>query len=233
MLMRGCWLIALVVANLASLARAQIQDAGSSEIRKQWVLGEHLARDLEQRAGIVDDVSLLDYLQRIEDRISSAIGANPNQIRVTRSPEKSAALLPNGALYLSSGMLARIETEAELAGLLAHELAHSQRGNRPVPQSGGIPILFPACIFASRQTPMMLGYRTHDAEVAATVGSRNSVEAGLRESKLGERNSFGGSARSESNSGTRGAARPRLHAGQLRFHKATRWNRGGTRSQGE
>src|SRR5258707_553237 len=117
--MRTCCVVALVVANLASSARAQVQDAGSSQIRKRWVLGEHLARDLDKRVGRVDDVSLLDYLQQIENRITNAIGASPVEIRVTRSSEQSATLLPNGVLYLSSGMLARIESESELAGLLA------------------------------------------------------------------------------------------------------------------
>jgi hypothetical protein len=37
--------------------------------------------------------------------------------------------LPNRVLYLSSGMLARIDNESELAGLLAHEFAHSLQGS--------------------------------------------------------------------------------------------------------
>ena len=114
--MRTCCAVAVLVANLVCSAHAQVQDAGSSEIRKQWVLGEHLARDLDEQAGRVYDVPLLDYLQRIETRITGAIGANPVEIRVTRSSEQLATLLPNGVLYLSSGILARIESESELAG---------------------------------------------------------------------------------------------------------------------
>ena len=114
--MRTCCVVAVLVANLVSSAHAQVQDAGSSEIRKQWVLGEHLARDLDEQAGRVYDVPLLDYLRRIETRITGAIGANPVEIRVTRSSEQLATLLPNGVLYLSSGILARIESESELAG---------------------------------------------------------------------------------------------------------------------
>lgn len=143
-------LIALAAAGLAGLARAQVPDAGSSEIRKQWVVGEHLARDIGQP---VDDAALLDYLQRIETRIASGIGASPMQIRVTRSPQQSATLLPNGILYLSSGMLARAESESELAGLLAHELAHSQQATAA------------SCVLASRPT---IGEQTRDEEIRAT-----------------------------------------------------------------
>ena len=131
----GC-LLAIAAANLVSQAPAQVVDAGSSEIRKEWVLGEHIARDLDQRDGRVDDVPLLAYLQRVEIRITAVTGAGPAEIRVTRSSQPSASLLPNGVLYLSIGMLARMQTEAELAGVLAHQLAHSERGNRTAARSG-------------------------------------------------------------------------------------------------
>jgi predicted Zn-dependent protease len=140
----------LIALAAASLARGQVQDAGSSEIRKQWVVGEHLAKDIGQP---VDDAALLDYLQRIESRIASAVSARPIQIRVTRSLEPAATLLPNRILYLSSGMLARVESESELAGLLAHELAHSQRATAP------------SCVLASRPT---IDEQTRDEEVRAT-----------------------------------------------------------------
>ena len=166
--MRTCCVVAVLVANLVSSAHAQVQDAGSSEIRKQWVLGEHLARDLDEQAGRVYDVPLLDYLRRIETRITGAIGANPVEIRVTRSSEQLATLLPNGVLYLSSGILARIESESELAGLLAHELAHSQHGSRAA-SSGGIEILWPRCVLGSSLMPMMWTRQMHDEEVRATA----------------------------------------------------------------
>ena len=166
--MRTGYLVAVLVANLANSGRAQIRDAGSSEIRKQWVLGEHLARDLDQRAGRVYDVPLLDYLQRIEVRIAGAIGANPVEVRVTASSELLATLLPNRVLYLSSGMLARIESESELAGMLAHELAHSQHGSRAAP-TGGIDVLLPQCVLGSSLTPMIRTSEMHDEEVLATA----------------------------------------------------------------
>lgn len=46
------------------------------------------------------------------------------EARAVRSAERNAAALPNGVLLLSAGLLAALENEAQLAGLLAHELAH-------------------------------------------------------------------------------------------------------------
>ncbi len=174
--MRRCCLVLMAIAHIGRPACAQIQDAGSSEIRKQWVLGEHLAWDLDQQVGRVEDVPLIDYLQRIENRITNAIGANPLQIRVTRSPDQSASLLPNGILYLSIGMLARIETESELAGLLAHELAHSQRGTHASARSAGGDIRLPSCVLTSPLAPMTWGDQMRDEEVRATVEAVRSMK---------------------------------------------------------
>jgi peptidase M48-like protein len=149
----------LVAMTLANLAHAQVRDAGTSEIRKDWTIEQKAAQDLDQRYGRIDDAALLNYLQRIETRITDAIGADNVEIRVTRPKERLATLLPKRVLYLSLGMLARIETESELAGVLAHEVAHVQRGIRAVeipPQP---------CVFASTATP---AGQMHDEELRAT-----------------------------------------------------------------
>jgi predicted Zn-dependent protease len=62
-------------------------------------------------------------VQRIEDRVAAAAGVKPDQIRVTWGDQWYGFLLPQGVLYLSLGLLERVSSEAELAGLLAHEMA--------------------------------------------------------------------------------------------------------------
>jgi predicted Zn-dependent protease len=150
----------LVAMTIADLAYSQVQDAGTSEIRKEWILGAKAAQDLDQRDGRIDDAALLNYLQRIETRITDAIGADRVEIRVSRSAARSATPVPNRVLYVSLGMLARVETESELAGMLAHELAHVQRGNRAVE------IRLPPCVFAST---VMSADQMRDEEVGATL----------------------------------------------------------------
>jgi predicted Zn-dependent protease len=65
-------------------------------------------------------------------------------------------------------MLGRIESELELAGILAHELAHSQHGTRTA-RTGAIEIALPRCVFGSSFTPMMRADEMHDEEVRATA----------------------------------------------------------------
>jgi len=86
------------------------------------------AHDLEQRDGRIADPAIVGCAQHIENRIASACNARPVEIRITRSSEQYASLMADRVLYVSAGLLQRVENEGELAGLLAHELAHIQAG---------------------------------------------------------------------------------------------------------
>jgi hypothetical protein len=61
--------------------------SSSSQIRKEWALGRHLAVDLEPRDGKINNPAIVGYLQRIEDPIAAAIGGKPLEVRVTRGSE--------------------------------------------------------------------------------------------------------------------------------------------------
>jgi len=117
------------------------------------VLGQRTSQDLEQRDGRIHDPAIIGYLQRIENMIARAIGAQPLEVRLTRSSDHYAALFPNGVLYISSGLLERIENEAELVGLLAHEVAHVQQEHAAAPKNQGIAIFRDVCVLSSRLTP--------------------------------------------------------------------------------
>jgi predicted Zn-dependent protease len=132
------------VAALASSARCQISppQSSSSQVGKEWTLGQHPAQDLEIKDGKIDDATIVGYLQRIENQIALAVGAKPFEVRLTRSSDQYASLFSNGVLYISGGLLERIESEAELAGLLSHQLAHMEQKTTEGRQ--------PACILESQ-----------------------------------------------------------------------------------
>jgi hypothetical protein len=88
------------------------------------------------------------------------------EIRVTRSLEQSATPLEDGVLYLSIGMLARIQSESELVGLLSHELAHVQQPSR-TPPNGGVEIPS-TCVLGSTLTPTRSVSQLHEEELRAT-----------------------------------------------------------------
>lgn len=89
------------------------------------------ARELEQRieqSGLVyRDSALQAYIgavaQRLVDATLDSAKLAP-RVYIVRNPFLNAFALPNGAIYLHTGMLARMESEAQLATLLGHELTH-------------------------------------------------------------------------------------------------------------
>jgi len=75
-----------------------------------------------------------DYVARVGERLAryTLKRAFAYRFLVLRAPEPDSFSLPGGRVYVSSGLLDRLEGEAELAAVLAHELAHaSERGLDP------------------------------------------------------------------------------------------------------
>ncbi len=90
-----------------------------------------------QKDGSIADPAILSYVQSLADRVARASARKPVHIQISPSPDFYAARLPNGELSISSALLERIESESELAGLLAHQLAHDARA--------------PTCVLAARK----------------------------------------------------------------------------------
>jgi hypothetical protein len=125
----------------------------SPEVWREWDLGSHAAQSLDRRDGRITDPAIVEYLQHIEDAIAHAAVAQPLEIRLTRSRDSYATLLPGRVVYLSGGLLERIQNEAELAGLLAHALAHVQQGKVKAPQGLGPAVVREGCVLGSQLPP--------------------------------------------------------------------------------
>jgi beta-barrel assembly-enhancing protease len=88
------------------------------------------AIDELKRMGImppeVDDEEVVTYIRALARRIAEHSDLQvPLNIGVLQSKEINAFALPGGFLYVNSGLILKAETEAELAGVVAHEIAHS------------------------------------------------------------------------------------------------------------
>lgn len=76
--------------------------------------------------GLVDDPELQAYVSRIGQELA-AVSERPDlpwSFKVVDDPIVNAFALPGGFIYVTRGILARFETEAELAGVLGHEIGH-------------------------------------------------------------------------------------------------------------
>ena len=124
-------------------------------------LWEEAAREEARLAGAAfPDAALDDYLARVAGRVVSptarAAGAPEVRATVLRDPSLGAFSLPDGRVYLHSGLLARLESEGQLAWVLGHEVAHvtrrdalgAARASRAAPGGPVLPRLAPPEGFA-------------------------------------------------------------------------------------
>jgi predicted Zn-dependent protease len=77
--------------------------------------------DLEREYKAVGDREVVDYVNGIAKRLTSA----PAEVRVLDTAESRAGAFPRSYVYVSTGLIERAATEAELAAVIAHDLAHA------------------------------------------------------------------------------------------------------------
>ena len=113
---------------------------------KERALGHALAVDIERQSKMLDDAVVTEYIARIARNLAPARdGSIPLTVKVIDSQDLCMVALPGGFLFVNSGVVARTETEAELAGVIAHEIGHMlahQRALDPAPAPAGVPLVF-------------------------------------------------------------------------------------------
>jgi predicted Zn-dependent protease len=96
--------------------------------RALWARAEKEEGSLLERVIAYDDSLLEDYLARVADRLvpesMRAAGGPGFKVRVLRDPTLNAFAMPNGHIFVHTGLLSRLHNEAQLATILAHEMTH-------------------------------------------------------------------------------------------------------------
>jgi hypothetical protein len=96
---------------------------GSQE--KEMQIGRQLAMQVEQQAKLVDDPVITEYVNRVGQNIVLHSDAKiPFTIKVIDSDEVNAFALPGGFFFVNRGLILAADNESELAGVMAHEIAH-------------------------------------------------------------------------------------------------------------
>ena len=97
--------------------------SGSTE--KEVKLGRELAAEVERQAKFVDDPIITEYVNRVGQNIVLHSDARiPFTIKVIDSDEVNAFALPGGFFFVNKGLLLVADNEAEVAGVMAHEIGH-------------------------------------------------------------------------------------------------------------
>lgn len=96
---------------------------GSQE--KEIAIGRQLAAEVEQQVKLVDDPMITEYVNRVGQNVVLHSDAKiPFTIKVIDTDEVNAFALPGGYFFVNKGLILAADNEAELAGVMAHEIAH-------------------------------------------------------------------------------------------------------------
>ncbi len=94
-------------------------------LEKEIALGRQLAAQVEESAKIITDPVVTEYVNRVGQNIVRNSDAKvPFTIKVIDDDTVNAMALPGGYFYVNSGLILAADNEAELAGVMAHEIAH-------------------------------------------------------------------------------------------------------------
>ena len=119
-------------------------------IEKEIALGKQLAQEVERQAKIVDDPVIAEYVNRVgQNLVRNSDAKVPFTIKVLDAEEINAFALPGGFFFVNTGVVLNADTEAELAGVMAHEIAHvaARHGTRQATRGqiinyASIPLIF-------------------------------------------------------------------------------------------
>ena len=94
-------------------------------MEKEVALGKRLAIQIERQVKLVDDPEINEYVNRVgQNLVRNSDTKVPFTIKVIDSDEINAFALPGGFFFVNTGLIALADAESELAGVLAHEIAH-------------------------------------------------------------------------------------------------------------
>jgi predicted Zn-dependent protease len=185
---------ALAVA-LAATGRTAHAAASERELGRRFLL------EARSQLPLVEDPAVVEFVQRVSKRIVDTLGPQEFDYRfyVVQSPSLNAFAVPGGYVFIFSGLLARVASEDELAGVLGHEIGHvhahhitrlqSEGAVWNVPALMGVllsavnPVIGAAAI-AAAQTAQLKFSRDFEQE-ADFLGLRFTTEAGFDPHAMG------------------------------------------------
>lgn len=117
---------------------------------KEIAIGKQYASEIDRSAKMVTDPVVNEFVNRLAQNVARNSDLTiPLTVKVIDSPELNAFALPGGFLYVNSGLVMAADEEAQVAGVVAHEIAHvaarhwaSQMTRATLLQYAMIPLIF-------------------------------------------------------------------------------------------
>jgi predicted Zn-dependent protease len=118
--------------------------------QKEIAIGRQYAEQIDKQAKLITDPVVTEYVNRVAQNIARNSDLKvPLTVKVIDDPTINAMSLPGGFLYVNTGLLEAATEEDELAGVMAHEIAHvaarhwaAQQTKATIAQFATIPLIF-------------------------------------------------------------------------------------------
>jgi predicted Zn-dependent protease len=94
-------------------------------VERQVAMGRQFAQQVEAQVKLINDPVITEYINRVgQNLVRNSDAQVPFTIKVIDSDVVNAMALPGGFFYVNSGLILAADEEAEVAGVMAHEIAH-------------------------------------------------------------------------------------------------------------
>src|SRR5690242_15054605 len=93
---------------------------------KEIAMGRQLAAEIERQVKLIEDPTINEYVNRVGQNLvrNSDAKLMPTTFKVVQSTEFDTRAIPGGFVYLNTGLIEALDNEAELAFVLAYQVAH-------------------------------------------------------------------------------------------------------------
>lgn len=139
------WTAAVLMTAVVSAGCSSGGGFNIISLEEEWALGEQLSRDIAQQMPISRDARANQIITQMgQSLVSQTEMANlPWQFHIVESPEINAFNIPGGHVYVTTGLINATDNAAELAGVMAHEIAHGvkRHGTQQVSRAYGLEML--------------------------------------------------------------------------------------------
>jgi beta-barrel assembly-enhancing protease len=162
----------LLVMPLTAVGQTRVtMPKNKYKIQEDVQIGQKASAEVERQMPILNDAETTRYVQQVGDRLVDAIPSQFRQpafnyrFKVVNARDINAFALPGGPMYVNRGMIEAAKSEGEMAGVMAHEVAHialrhgtagATKQSSPLNQIGTIGLILGGAILGG-QTGAQLG----------------------------------------------------------------------------
>ncbi len=137
----------LVTGILAGCATSGVNrgDVNLISVQEEWRLGQQLEAEVARQMQLVNDPQALAYINQMGRAIVAQTEMRnlPWEFHIVRDPAINAFNIPGGHVYVNTGLIQAADNAAELAGVMAHEIAHgvARHGTERISRAYGLNIV--------------------------------------------------------------------------------------------